>query len=98
MKTKGWERCIKPEKVHVCGVLLYELSLDQALPRLLKRGETSGRSDDNLESIRKRFETYERETVPVLQHYQDIVYRISADSSVDEVFQATLELFNLRFE
>jgi len=26
--------------------------------RLLKRGETSGRSDDNPEAIKKRFETF----------------------------------------
>ena len=29
--------------------------------RLLERGKTSGRSDDNLESIRKRFRTYTEE-------------------------------------
>jgi len=32
------------------------------LQRLLKRGETSGRSDDNIESIKKRFKTYNDET------------------------------------
>jgi UMP-CMP kinase len=30
------------------------------LKRLLKRGETSGRDDDNIESIKKRFRTSAR--------------------------------------
>jgi UMP-CMP kinase len=37
--------------------------------RLLKRGETSGRADDNLESIIKRFETFRAESMPVVEWY-----------------------------
>jgi len=33
--------------------------------RLLRRGETSGREDDTLSVIRKRFEIFKRETMPV---------------------------------
>ena len=38
--------------------------------RLLKRGETSGRVDDNIESIRKRLHTFQHQTQPVTDHYQ----------------------------
>ena len=38
--------------------------------RLLKRGETSERVDDNLESIRKRLQTFQDQTQPVIDHYQ----------------------------
>ena len=34
--------------------------------RLLERGLTSGRSDDNLESIRKRFRTFKVELISYL--------------------------------
>ena len=40
--------------------------------RLLKRGETSGRSDDNVETIRKRFETFSDKTLPVVHQYDSI--------------------------
>jgi adenylate kinase family enzyme len=40
--------------------------------RLLKRGETSGRSDDNSETIQKRFKTFTDKTLPVVQHYDSI--------------------------
>lgn len=38
--------------------------------RLLKRGETSGRVDDNKETIKKRLETYYKATEPVIALYE----------------------------
>jgi UMP-CMP kinase len=38
--------------------------------RLLKRGETSGREDDNSETIKKRFHTYIEKTLPVIEYYE----------------------------
>ncbi len=37
------------------AVLFFECPEDEMEKRLLKRGETSGRADDNAETIRKRF-------------------------------------------
>ena len=37
--------------------------------RLLERAKTSGREDDNEESIKKRFRTYRETTMPVLEYY-----------------------------
>lgn len=38
--------------------------------RLLKRGETSGRSDDNEETIKKRLDLYYKATEPVIAFYE----------------------------
>jgi len=38
--------------------------------RLIKRGETSGRADDNAETIKKRFATFLEKTMPVIQHIE----------------------------
>lgn len=38
--------------------------------RLLKRGETSGRVDDNEETIKKRLDTYYQATEPVIAFYE----------------------------
>lgn len=38
--------------------------------RLLSRGKTSGRADDNPETIKKRFETFTNETKPVVDYYR----------------------------
>ena len=37
--------------------------------RLLRRGESSGRSDDKAEVIKKRFHTFVKETVPVVEFF-----------------------------
>lgn len=37
--------------------------------RLLKRSKTSGRADDNIETIKKRFGTFVEKTLPVIDYY-----------------------------
>jgi UMP-CMP kinase len=50
-------------------VLFFDCSEEEMLKRLLKRGETSGRVDDNEESIRKRFMTFKETSYPVIEHF-----------------------------
>ena len=59
----GWER-VMGDSVVVDGVLQYEAPEDVLVARLLERGKSSGRSDDNEESIRKRLRTYLESTLP----------------------------------
>lgn len=51
------------------------------MKRLMKRGETSGRVDDNEETIKKRLETYYKATEPVIAFYKSrgIVRQVSGD-------------------
>ena len=42
---------------------------NELIQRLLKRGEESGRSDDNLETIQKRLGVYHAQTAPIAEHY-----------------------------
>ena len=54
-----------------CSIVLsYECTEDVMTERLLERGKTSGRADDNEETIRKRLETFRQSTMPVLDHYE----------------------------
>ncbi|KAJ5936344.1 hypothetical protein N7454_004979 [Penicillium verhagenii] len=57
--------------------------------RLLKRGETSGRDDDNAESIRKRFRTFVETSMPVVDDFEKKgkVVKVSATGSVAEVYE-----------
>lgn len=56
--------------------------------RLLKRGETSGRDDDNAESIRKRFRTFVETSMPVVDDFEKKgkVVKVQATGSVEEVY------------
>jgi UMP-CMP kinase len=61
--------------------------------RLLKRGETSGRSDDNEESIVKRFKTFVETSMPVVDMFEkeDRVVKVSATGSPEEVYEGVVE-------
>jgi UMP-CMP kinase len=51
-------------------VLYFACGEETLLKRLLKRGENSGRSDDNIESIKKRFKVFEETSFPVIEAYE----------------------------
>jgi adenylate kinase len=48
-----------------------EVPEEESVKRLLKRGETSGRADDNEKVIRNRLKEYNDKTLPVLNFYKD---------------------------
>jgi len=52
------------------AVLFFECAEETLEQRLLERGKTSGRSDDNLASIKKRFKTFQSETMPVVEIFE----------------------------
>lgn len=51
--------------------MFFECSEEVMEERLIKRGEASGRVDDNAETIKKRFRTFMEKTVPVLESYEE---------------------------
>lgn len=64
--------------------------------RLVKRGESSGRVDDqNLDVIRKRFYTYQQETAPIIEYYKTLgkLRTVAADQAVDNVSRDVQALF-----
>ena len=71
-----------------------DLFLDLHVPhevlieRLLNRGKTSGRSDDNLETIKTRLDVYEAKTAHVGEFYkkQDKYIQIDGVGTIDEIF------------
>ena len=51
------------------AVVGLEVADDELVDRLVKRGLESGRSDDNIDTIRKRLEVYHRQTSPLREYY-----------------------------
>ncbi|KJZ76732.1 hypothetical protein HIM_04068 [Hirsutella minnesotensis 3608] len=72
-------------------VLFYDCPEAEMQRRLLERGKTSGRADDNAESIRKRFRTFVETSMPVVDYYdkQGRVVKIDATATPDNVFADT---------
>jgi len=61
---------------------------DELIARLLNRGKTSGRSDDNFETIQKRIQVYHSQTAPVKDFYkkEGIATDIKGLGTMDEIF------------
>lgn len=88
---QGWKAEMEESEFQVEGVLFYDCPESVMEERLLERGKTSGRTDDNAEAIRKRFHTYLESTLPVISYYAalDKVYKVDATPGPDDVFAAT---------
>jgi adenylate kinase len=72
-------------------VLALEVSEEELVKRLLNRGLTSGRSDDNNEAvIRARIIEYHKKTSVVADYYRRFnkVINIPGEGSVDEIFES----------
>ncbi len=54
----------------VDAVILLDVPRDEILARLGKRAKEQGRADDTPEVIGKRFDVYEQQTRPVVEHYE----------------------------
>lgn len=80
---KQFEKTISP-----CDVILYlEANDDVMIERLLNRGKTSGRADDNEETIKKRLHTFHTHNDPIVQNYESKTKKISALNTPEGVFK-----------
>jgi adenylate kinase len=77
----------------VTNVLYFEVSDATMKARLLNRAKTSGRVDDNEETIIKRLKTFHDLTTPVIDYYgkQNKVCTIKAEGTIDEIFAKVKE-------
>lgn len=75
-------------KTNVAICLNLEVPNDELMTRLIERGKTSGRSDDNAETIKARLDVYDKQTKPVLEFYQKegVAVNIKGVGSIDGIF------------
>jgi adenylate kinase len=87
-QAEALDKLLKFKNTAISMVLSLEVPEDEVVNRILNRGKTSGRSDDNdPEIIRKRFSVYLKETTAVAEHYQqfDKFTAIEGIGSIDDV-------------
>jgi UMP-CMP kinase len=89
-----FEEAVCPSKF----TLFFDCPEEVMQERLLGRGKTSGRADDNIESIKKRFKTFEETSMPVVDYFakEGRVVKVSAVPSPDEVYEDVKRKFKER--
>lgn len=70
-------------------ILFFDCPEDLMLERLINRGKTSGRSDDNEESIKKRFKTFVETSMPVVDYFEKAgkVEKVPATKPAEGVYE-----------
>ncbi|KAG2482658.1 hypothetical protein HYH03_018431 [Edaphochlamys debaryana] len=79
------------ESIKPCdGVIIFSVPEEVAVERLVARGATSGRADDNPDTIRARMEVFAAESQPVIEFLADAgsnVIEVDASGPPEDVFE-----------
>ena len=98
-QAKALDNLLELKEAPIAAMLALDVSEEELVKRLLKRGETSGRSDDNNESvIRARIVEYHSKTAMVADYYRqfDKVVMIKGEGTVDDIFERLCAEIDMR--
>lgn len=72
----------------IAAMIELDVPEDELMTRLIKRGQESGRSDDNAETIKKRLDVYHNQTSPLIAWYENegIHNHIDGLGQLDRIF------------
>ena len=88
-QAEALDRLLEFKDTQIHLVLSLEVPEKELVLRLLGRGATSGRADDNEEVIEKRIKEYYAKTEPVADYYNSHgkLERIKGDGNIEETFK-----------
>lgn len=90
-QAEALDKLLELKNTSIAAMLALEVTEEELVKRLLKRGETSGRSDDTNETvIRARITEYKNKTTVVADYYAqfDKVVHVKGEGTVDDIFAA----------
>ena len=87
-QAKNLDTLLSAYNGKVTIMLNIDVNHDLLIERLLNRAKTSGRADDNLETINHRLEVYQTVTLPVADYYKstDRYHAVNNNTSIDDCF------------
>ena len=100
-QAEALDKLLELKNAPIAVMLALEVSEEELISRLMKRGETSGRSDDtNIETIKARIAEYHKKTTAVADYYQQFekVASITGEGSIEDIFNALCKDIDLRKE
>jgi adenylate kinase len=92
-QAEALKKLLKGHGEEVNVMINLDVERQELLDRLIKRGITSGRSDDNPETIEKRLKVYEEQTTPVIEFYkkEKKLKEIKGIGEIDEIYAKICE-------
>jgi adenylate kinase len=95
-QAEALDKLLEFKNTKIDLVLSLEVPETELIKRLVNRGETSGRSDDNEEVITKRIKEYHLKTTPVANYYNAYgkLEAVTGDHTVADTFKALSKHIN----
>ncbi|MBR5298000.1 MAG: adenylate kinase [Parabacteroides sp.] len=95
-QAKALKEMLNKRGTDVSVMLNLQVEEEELINRLLERGKVSGRSDDNLETIKSRLEVYHNQTAPLADYYigEGKHVAIKGMGSIEEIFDRIKDAVN----
>ena len=93
---KALDQLLREKNTSIIAVLSLIVEEKELLKRLIKRGEESGRTDDDPSVIQKRLDVYRNQTEPLKEFYRKKgkLFKIKGQNSIDDVFEQIVEVLD----
>ncbi len=87
-QARELDKMLEERGENVTHVIGLEVDEDELIERIIQRGKTSGRADDNHETVKKRLDTYYSQTLPLKDYYikQGKYIKINGVGAIDDIF------------
>lgn len=88
-QAEALDTMLKERGEEVTTVIGLEVEDQELINRIVARGKTSGRADDNEETAKKRLENYYNQTLPLKDYYikQGKYAKIEGMGNIDDIYQ-----------
>jgi len=100
-QAEALDKLLELKKTSIAVMLALNVGEEELLKRLVKRGETSGRSDDNNEGvIRARIAEYNSKTAAVADYYKNFnkVVLVKGEGSVEDILGGLCKEIDARID
>jgi adenylate kinase len=96
-QAKALDTMLSEKGTTIAAVLCLSVEEKDLIIRLLKRGEFSGRTDDNMEVIRERLNVYKEQTEPLKEYYkkQGKLFDIKGYNTIEDTFERITEVIDI---
>ena len=88
-QAEALKKLLQDRGQDITAMLDLDVPEEELITRLLKRGQESGRADDNMETIKKRLDVYKSQTFPLIEYYkkEGKYTHIKGVGALDDIFR-----------
>ena len=87
-QAEALETMLQERGTSVSAVIGLEVPEQELIERIILRGQQTGRSDDNMETVKNRLAVYHNQTSPLQAFYKEkgLYHAIKGTGKIDEIF------------